>query len=427
MATATDFEGYFQSSLFPAWQRTFFEQVLLETLRTQSILVPFLAVNTDFRAKDTGVMTFTEVFDSAPNWNALAESDVWLTGSYLDSRTVTINIEIHGDILKFNDYTSAISYINSGDIPGLVRNKIGLNMVEYLDHLARQALLSHPTPVFAGGTQASRTAIGAADIFAPDYAELARVHLEELNIPGVMSPGDGEGQTIVCITTPRVIHDIRTAQNGPWLEVHNYHATGAKFRSEVGMWGGVRFIKSNRMHLRNYGAVQQQTTLSNATVVGQGAAATVDSVYAVGQAGSTRYVEIPDGDGANYSVGDYVTIHAQAVGAGNPPNETDGTQETVRIVAIDTGANPDRLTFDRPLLKPHAAGDFITKGIDLHASAFLGGPSCVFGIAENPHPINPPKFDDLMMVNRVGWRMFGKMQLWRPEWQELHFTAGSTT
>ena len=190
------------------------------------------------------------------------------------------------------------------------------------------------------------------------------------------------------------------------------------------MWAGVRYVRTNRLVLRNHGAVAQQTTLSADTVPGQGAAATVDQVYTVGQPGSVRYVTVADETG--FAVGDFVTIHSQAAGAGagHPPVEADGTQETRRIVAIDAANN--RLTFDKPLLKPHTGGDFVTKGIDIHASIFMGGPAVVYGVGERPTPVLPPKIDDLQMVNRYGWRGFLKFQMFRPEYIELHETAGST-
>jgi len=55
---------------------------------------------------------------------------------------------------------------------------------------------------------------------------------------------DDAGITVVCITTPRVIHDIRTAAGSNWLEVQDYHRTGRPFTNEVGMWGAVRFVRT---------------------------------------------------------------------------------------------------------------------------------------------------------------------------------------
>ncbi len=77
-------------------------------------------------------------------------------------------------------------------------------------------------------------------------------------------------------------------------------------------------------------------------------------------------------------------------------------------------------------MKGHASGDFVTNGVDVHASIFLGGPGVVYGIGERPTPVVPPKYDDLMMINRYGWRAYCKFQQFRPEFLEVHETAGTT-
>lgn len=429
---ANDFTtGALWQSSIPNWQRIYYEGLLMETLRTKSIMVPYTVMKEDFTAKKTGIMNFTEVYDTEPNWNTISETDLWLSGAHLDSRSQTISLEVHGDILKFSDYSEITTYINNGDIRGLVREKIGQNLTDTLDILARNAFLAHPYPVYAGGTQADRASITADDLFDPDLAELARTHLEEHEIPGVVAVDDSGVQSIVCVTTPRVIHDIRTAAGSDWLELQQYAGGSRKFNGEVGTWNGVRFVRTNRLVLRNYGAVEQQSTLAAASVKGQGAAATVDTIYSVGRdPNATRYITVAaNSDGASglaFKVGDYITIHSATAGeAGKAPNEADGTQETRRIVAV-SGTGSVNLSLDKPLMKPHASGDYVTKGRTLHASLFMGGPSVVFGVAERPTPILPPKFDDLMMINRIGWRGMFKFQQFRPEYYELHLTAGST-
>jgi len=419
--------GAMWSSTLPDWQRDYYALQLMETLRTKSILVPYTSLKEDFAAADSGVVVFSEVYDTDPNINALAETGIWLPGAYLDSRTVRIQLEIHGDILKFSDYNQIVQYIKRGDIRGLVKDKIGQNQTDYLDILARNAFLTHPN-VFAliSGVltgAGARTSIGATDYFDPDIAETIRVHLEENDIPGVFRSEDGAAPQIVCTTTPRVIKDIRTNPNSKWLEVNEYAGSVRKFNGEAGTWAGVRWVRSNRLKLHNMGTVTVQTALNGATVAGQGAKQTVDNVYTVGQSTSTRYVTVDDETGI--SVGDYVTISDQnAHASGTPPVESDGSIEVRRVVEIDAGNN--RLVFDKPLLKPHADNDWVTLGRDLHASIFHGGPSVVEGVGERPHPILPPKYDDLMMLNRIGWRGFLKFQMFRPEFVEVLLTAGST-
>jgi N4-gp56 family major capsid protein len=421
--------GMMWSDSLPSWQRDYYSMLMLETLRTKSILVPYCATKTDYAAAKSGVVIYTEVMDTEPNWNALTESSIWLQGAYMDSRTVRILLEIHGDILKFSDYNEIVQYVNLGNMRGLVKDKIGRNQTDYLDILARNAFLTHPNILrFVGGTAATghaRTAITATDLFDPDVAETVRVHLEENEVPGVAKVDDSEGPTIVCVTTPRVIKDIRTGEgSSKWLELQEYAGGGRKFNAEVGSWAGIRFVRTNRLRLRNHGAVAHQTALNGVTVPGQGAAQTVDTVYTVGQSTSTRYITVDDETG--FAVGQYITIHDESLngGAGNPPLQTDGSQETRRIVSIDAGNN--RLVLDKPLLKPHADNNLVTNGRDVHASLFMGGPGVVEGIGEAPHPIFPPKYDDLMMVNRYGWRGFLKFQMFRPEFFEVVESAGST-
>lgn len=419
--------GVLFSSNLPSGQRSYYEQLLLQTLRTQSIFVPFTVMKEDFRARDTGTIVYSEVFDTAPNYNALNETDIWLPGAHLDSRSVNIGLQIHGDTIKISEYNELVNFWNNGDLTGLVRGKLGQNMVEYLDILARNAMLNVPTNYkwYAGTGNTDRYGLAQTDVFDPDYAERVRVHLEERDIPGVMATGDGEQAEIVCITTPRVAHDIRSSANSKWLEVQEYAGAVRKFRSEVGSWGGVRFIKSNRLKLSNYGLVANQSALSGATVVGQGAAATVDSIYSVGQTGATTTVTVDSGVG--FAVGDVVTIHSQTVnqadgGGGFAPVEADGTQETRRIVAIST----NDLSFDRPLMKPHLDNDWVTKGVDVHGSIFLGGPSVVYGVGERPFPMALDPIDDLKMVRRFSWRGFLKFQMFRPEWTEVIESGAST-
>jgi N4-gp56 family major capsid protein len=420
MATASDFEGNIYSTGLPAWQRDYYESVLLETLRTKSILVPFTKVVEDFTAVDTGTIHFSEVLDLEPNWNATSESTIWKKGMFLDSRTQNIGLSWYHDIIKYSDHLETLAYLNNGDTKGIVRNKLGVAMTDMLDILAMNAHLTHPNPTYAGDAT-SRATLGdgvPADTFDVDQCEEIRTQLEEANVPGVVSTEDGGSQTILCITTPRVIHDIRVNNENDWLDVQNYQGTGAKFRSEAGMWGGVRFIKTNRLKLWNRGLATQQTTLNADSVEGQGASATVDTIYTPGQAGSTRYVEVTSSTG--FSADDVVTIHAQ--GLGTTVTDGDGGQETRRIVEV---VSPTRISFDKPLLKAHTSGDYVTLAANVHASLFMGGPGIVMGIAERPNVIVPPKYDDALLINRIGWRGMLKFQLFSPELFRVYYSLGS--
>jgi len=320
--------------------------------------------------------------------------------------------------VKYYDHNDVFTYLNQGDFKGIVRDKLGQSMVDTMDILARNAFLTHPTPSYAGG-KSGRDALQAADLFDPDVAEDVRVMLQEAEVPGLATNNPDQIAEIVCVTTPRVIHDIRTAAGSDWLDIQNYQGTGRKFSGEVGVWAGVRFVMTNRLRLRNAGAILHQTTLSGPTAEGQGAAASVDAIWTPGQATAIRYVTVADPTG--FQPGDYVTLHDNALGAA--VLETDGTQETRRIVNVD--AANKRLAFDKPLLKAHGAGDYVTQALDIHASLFMGGPGVVYAVAERPNVIVPPKIDDVLLVNRIGWRGMFRFQLWNPVYYHVHYSAGS--
>lgn len=402
----------------PDWQRTYFEEQMLDVIRTKSILVPYANVVTDFTAQRTGKITYTELYDMEPNWNSVTEDEIWFKGGSLDSRTLSVDLAMYHNIVKFSSYQPLTMYLNNGNLRGIVTDKLGIDVTNTMDILARNAFMTHPLPKYMGDAT-SRATLVKGDVFDVDVAEEVRTELEENDIPGIVSTEDGGAKTILCLTTPRVIHDIRTAAGSDWLEVQEYMQTGKKFTSEVGMWGGVRFVKTNRLRLRNAGATIAQTQLAAVIVPGQGAYSLVDGVYTPGQSTSTRYVEVDSV--SDFAVGDYVTIHALALGT--TVLDTDGTQEIRRIVHVD--AVNDRLSFDKPFLKDHTENAYVTKALNLHASLFIGGPGIVLGIAERPTIITPPMIDDAQLINRIGWRAYMKFQLFRPEMFQLVYSSGS--
>ena len=42
-----------------------------------------------------------------------SETDIRLRGAHLDSRTVRIELDIHGDMLKFCDYSEIVQYVKT--------------------------------------------------------------------------------------------------------------------------------------------------------------------------------------------------------------------------------------------------------------------------------------------------------------------------
>lgn len=53
--------GMLWSTELPSWQRDYYSLLLLETLRTKSIMVPLTVFKEDFEAAKSGVIIYTEV------------------------------------------------------------------------------------------------------------------------------------------------------------------------------------------------------------------------------------------------------------------------------------------------------------------------------------------------------------------------------
>lgn len=405
--------GQITTSVMPSALRTFYSKLLLDVIRTKSILVPFCRVKMDPKAQESRTITYTEALDAAPNWNAVAEGTTFMRGAHLDQRTVNISVNIYGDVIKYGDFFAQTQGIVK-DFRKLVKGKLGQLVVDELDTLARNAHLAHPSPYY-GGDATSRATLVAGDIMTPAIVRNIRVNLEEANL--IDWDGDRPMNEVVCITTPRVCEDIRSGATSDWMEVQAYNGATRIYNGEVGKWEGVRFVKSNRMRMSNYGTIVAQTQLSGDHEPGSGGQS-ADTVYTYGQTGAQNYLLVDSN--VDFAVGMEVTIHSGVLGTS--PVESDGTQETRRIVEL---TSTDKIVLDFPLSKPHADDALVTNGLAIHASSFQVGPSVVWGLAEEPNVFQLAKIDDLNMINRFGWRMFGAFQQFTPERERLVLTAGS--
>jgi hypothetical protein len=202
-------------------------------------------------------------------------------------------------------------------------------------------------------------------------------------------------------------------------------------------------VQSPKLVLWNCGALIAQAPISAAIHAGDGApvpsTTKVDNTYRVGQtsAGIVNYIQLGTfGTGAitDIHVNDIVTVHltrSSAYGVTNGVNYAEGTLSNRRVVAVDTGNA--RITLDTPIMIDMAtdlgAGvyGYVTKGRNIHASIFVGGPQAIVsGVALPPRFHAPPPVDDFEMVQRFSWDGYLGYQVYAPEVFEVVFSAGTT-
>jgi N4-gp56 family major capsid protein len=158
------------------------------------------------------------------------------------------------------DYGNAISLLkkatlDSGNKASIAAAQtIGFNAGDSLDGLAITALDAF------GGTQiwpnaaTSTATVGAEDIMDKVFAGRLFNKLNRANIPSI-------GGFYLGIAHDDVLHDLRMdASNGGWTDVGRYADPNSVLRGEVGMFGGIRWLRSG-----------------NATVTTDGGAGSVDT------------------------------------------------------------------------------------------------------------------------------------------------------
>jgi N4-gp56 family major capsid protein len=382
--------GVFTSNMLPLSYRTYYEAVLLDVLRAQTIYTGYAKPIVDFNARDTKTITFSEVYDLHPAIGQLAEGVPFVEGAYLDGKQTSITVSEHGNVVKTNKFHTSTQFWNSGNFESLVREKLGRNLVETAEIMARNEMITTKylrySSAGAGATPTSRATVATDDVFLPDFGDQSKTYLESRNALGL---NDGSN-SVVAIVHPMQARDIRKAAGSDWIDVMQYAQPGNMLRGEIGMVWGVRYVKNNFALLRNAGETSNQTTLNGATVKGQGGP---DS----DEAGLLNYVAVTDASG--FSVGDVVTIHKASLGTA--VLESDETAEHREVIQVDS--TNMRLYFDRPLFLAHPASEYVTVARDLYVAAVIGGPGLVMGMAAMPSVIVPPVIDDFGRINRVSW------------------------
>lgn len=411
---ATIDSGLLLTSTMPQSLRDFYSAQLLDVLRSQTIFQQLALENFDLAALGTKKMVLTKVYDLHPAIGALTEGEPWLTGAFLNSKQFDFTIREHGNTLKWNKFHAAVQYWNDNQMQSLVRDKLGRNLVESVELMARNAYCdpTHNANLHFAGVATSLIELTNTDVLIPDYAELSHTNLESRNAVAL-----NQGADVVCIAHPRQIRDIRKDAGSDWVDKMQY-AQPALFRgAEAGTMGGVRYVKNNFCRLPNAGEVSVQTTLSHAPNAGEGGPDSDDI------SGYTNYVDVTSE--AGFVAGMEVAIHNAGYAgfiAGDPCPADD--PEAEHRVILATAAN--KLYFTEPLGAAHASGDYITEARDIYAAVMVAGPGMVYGVAQQPTLLTPPVIDDAMRIFRLTWYGVFDYTLLQDDYVEVYLSAAST-
>ena len=428
-------------------QRVWYDPDVLLLFRNRSLFagtINFVRNLGDYRAPS---MIVTQILEPHANYNTVNARQLWLPAMHIDSRSVNITFNNYAGKVALHQYDDLVTYWQADNQAGLrsiINRVLGQHVIDVHDFLARNAYLQgalvNTGYVMYSGSATNFNTITSTDLFDISMAADIQLGMKYREVAQVVNPAGGAAGSVICYTTPGVIYDIQ--RDPDWIDVRKYQDLNSILNYEVGMYKNVRFVESPRLTLWNCGVITYQGSINAAAHAGDGApdpgATKVDGTYMVGQTSSGIVHNLPlsniTGTLSDLKVNDIITIHvsrSSTFGVTNGVNPFDGKLHNRRIVAIDTGGGT--ISIDKPIMEDFAdnlgAGvyGYVTKGVNVHSSIFVGGPQgIVCGLAQPIRMHTPPPIDDLEAIYRYSWNSREGFQPYAPEVFEVVFSAGST-
>lgn len=446
MGATTGFDTYYGDNPIEALdqnQRDWYHPILDRMFRNQSVYTGLVRHFRNLGAVNAKNMTITQLLDVHPDFDPLGLRDIWMPASHVDSRNVVVTFSRYGGKVAFHEYDDIITYWkadNAGGWASILRGQLGQHMVDVHDLLVRNAFLGLPFALYAGGGT-DFSDLATTDLMTLAISDDIWLGMGYRNIPMAIDPNlpNGGNGSLICITTPGVIFDIRqgTTADVSWIPVVKYVDPKRVLNYEVGQLRGVRYIQTPRAMLWNCGTITAQYEVTTAITAGDGAAdpesATVDNTYYTGQKGARHYIQVGTADLSDLAVGDIITIHTGVTddyGITDGVDFEDGKLHNRRIVALSDSTG--RITLDLPIMVDldeeidTGVYAYVTKGRHIHSSTFIGGPDAVIGaVGRAPVVKAPAPVDDMQQIYRWSWNSYEGYNKYRPEVAEVVFSAGS--
>lgn len=445
-----DFDTYYSDNpweVIDKNQRTWYDPDLIAIYRQRALFTPTIQFVKNLGDVRATKMVMTQLLDPHPDTTALAVRQIWMPASHVDSRQIEIEFSRYGGKVAYTTYDDMVTYWRQNGQAGIRRimnGALGQHMIDVLDLLARNAWIKGAIDtgyVMYEGGGTDFDAIGVGDAFNVNTGMDIWLGMSLRGVASALGTNGAAG-SIICYTSPSVIYDIQKGiASDEWISINEYANPGTLLRYEVGAYKNVRYVQSPKLVLWNSGAITAQGQITVAINAGDGApnpaSTKVDGTYQVGQtsAGIVNSITVGSwvtGAMASIEVNDIVTIHltrTSAYGITNGVDFTEGTLHYRRVI----GKTATTLTLDRPIMidmKTDLGGGvygYVTKGRNVHASIFVGGPQgIVSGVARPPRFHAPPPVDDFEMVQRFSWDGYFGYQPYAPEVFEVVLSAGTT-
>lgn len=450
-------------------ERPWYDPLLRDWYRRASVYSQWANFKIDLNGPKARTIYFNDYIPPRPNIAPISARQQEATRLYTDAyqKSVTTarygnGMSLHRESEMFNYWQNAGGGMGPG-LRGIIDGSLGQVLADHLDALARNAFLKHPAPARGLNSASSFATLSTStDKVSTGLLDQVWLDMRDTRKPFSATAMSGlVGNEIVCITTPGVVHDLKTEVGTGtgglnFVEAYKYQNGNNLITGELGMYRGVRFVENQYAKLWNAGAITHQTTIKAAVVPGQGApdptTTKVDGVYMVGQPGATHFITVQDASG--FSVGQRVTVHKlrhtsgtltssdyNGAGVVNGVIYDDPMAQEMVIYSIDTsgGAGAHKIAFTEPYMMTQDNGKgletdlgsgvygYVTLGQTVHSMLFLnpGWQGLVAGVAQSPVLYTPRPIDDYESIYRVAYDFWLKYAIWDPRAYRLVFLTGA--
>lgn len=406
-------------------------------------------------------VTGREMLQPITNHNPIGLRQRYLDALYTDSRERHIVSNNHyGSKIQFERYDPLINMWRAngagGFVEGILNQVLGNTIVWTHEKLCRDAIINNTAvQTFAGGaTDAS--AMGAVSSNKFDIRELRKVALR-LSIRARFAlqnwgdyndPVPGNNDKLM-ITTPGVMFDLNDQMDAEWMQNLRDLKDQRIINGGVVRYQGWTIVETWDAALWNMGMITRQVGVTLPIVAGDGAPdPTVGpvGVWYVGQASSNikHYVQCTDLGTGQFHAGDFITLHVARTtkfGVADGCDYMDGRSLLMEVLSVDE-VN-ERLVFRMPVMGDYQDGfvstslagvaqaaatyyAYITTGAHINPAYLFGARNGnFFAIRQQVKLHTPAPIDDLEMVQRVAWDLYGGMNNWQPDLNEINYVRAS--
>lgn len=221
---------------------TVFEEGVIFGATPELVADQVATVRSAARAK---TIQFAKYTNLAAATSALTDGED-ITSTSMSDSTVTLVPAEYGNVITLARLADTESGGKASSAAGFL---IGRNAGTTLDKLAITALEAATTNVIYPNGVSAVGSLTANDVLDKVFANRLFNKLARTNVPGING-------MYVGIAHDDCLHDLRVdTANGGWIDVSKYADPSSALRNEVGMFAGIRWLRSSNVTITSDGGV----------------------------------------------------------------------------------------------------------------------------------------------------------------------------